>query len=80
VNSSGTALQTNTSVPTLEDGSWHLAEVYFDGGAIEVYIDGTRYLNYTVSWSHSSVLLGFTAATGSLTDNHDVDNVTFGCY
>lgn len=80
VNRGGTALQTNTSVPTLEDGSWHLAEVYFDGGDIQVYIDGTQYLNYTVSWSHSSVLLGFTSATGSLTDNQDVDNVTFGCY
>ncbi len=69
-----------SSVPIFEDTGWHSAEIFFDSGDVDVYVDGTLRLSTTISgYSYSTALMGFGAGTGSLTNYHDVDNLVIGC-
>ncbi len=65
---------TSTTVPALRTGS-HRVEVYTAAnGHLEVEIDGTRYIDATVTLPASAVF-GFTAATGGGTDVHTVSDI-----
>jgi hypothetical protein len=68
-------LATNTGVPSLRATRHVKVEVL--NGTITVAIDGTQVLSQAVTLP-SQVLLGFTAGNGSLTDDHQVSNVTVG--
>ncbi|MCB9759885.1 MAG: hypothetical protein H6739_08630 [Alphaproteobacteria bacterium] len=70
-----------SSVPTLDDSQWRAVEVEMTGGGLQVWMDGTRVLNTTVSrYALPDALIGFSASTGSsATDAHYVDNVVLGC-
>jgi hypothetical protein len=66
-------LATSTAIPNLRTAIRHVV-VDVDSGVIRVSIDGVQYLSQAVTLP-PSVLLGFTAATGAVTDNHQVANV-----
>jgi hypothetical protein len=72
-------LNSSTSVPSLAQGQ-HTAEVTFEYGEVNVYIDGTLYLGYTLSSYPSEFLVGWSAATGLFTNEHIVDDLYIGCY
>jgi hypothetical protein len=61
---------TSTKVPALRTGK-HVVGVSISGSTITVTVDGKQYLSRTVTMP-KSVLLAFTASTGSKTDNHVV--------
>jgi len=66
-------LATSTAVPNLRNTTRHVV-VDVNAGTITVSVDGTQYLSKAVA-TPSSVLLGFTGATGWVVDNHQVSNV-----
>ena len=84
VASSLTDIANSTAIPELEDTGNHTATVYFDNGAVQVYMDGTRYINTSIpnysAYGISNLLVGFTAATGGASNLHAVDDLTIGCY
>ena len=58
----------------MEDGAWHSAAVSVVGNHVTVSIDGTTYMDTIVDGlSPFSAYVGFTAATGSLTNYHLID-------
>ena len=62
------------TLPEMEDGKWHTMSVTVSGTWMTVTIDGTAYLDQTISQlSNFPAYVGFTAATGSLTNSHLVD-------
>jgi hypothetical protein len=70
----------STAIPELEDTGWHDATITMSAGTVEVWLDGTRYINYTISgYTMTEAMMGFTAGTGSLTNYHDVDDVEMAC-
>ncbi len=65
----------NPSVPLMEDTSWHHVDLTFDSGHIEVYMDSTKYIDYTIAgYTGFSAYFGFTAATGAANNYHLIDN------
>lgn len=66
-------LATSTAIPSLRSAVRHVV-VDVSNGTIVVSIDGVQYLSQAVTLP-PKVLLGFTAATGAVTDNHQVANV-----
>ena len=71
---------TSSAIPELEDSGWHDATISNSGGTVEVWVDGTRYINHTLSsYTLSEAMVGFTAATGGSTNYHDIDDVSFAC-
>lgn len=66
-------LATSTTIPNLRTAIRHVV-VDVENGTIKVSIDGTQYLSQAVTLA-PNVLLGFTGATGAVTDNHQVSNV-----
>jgi hypothetical protein len=71
---------TNTSIPELEDTGWHDATIEMSGGTVDVYLDGTLYISYTIPGYGLEVAMGgFAAASGSLTNYHDIDDVELSC-
>ncbi len=64
---------TSTAIPPLRVGTHHIV-VSAQSGTLTVSIDGTQALSRAIKLS-PTVLLGFSAANGSLTDNHQVTNV-----
>ncbi len=71
----------DTSIPTLEDSGWHDIEIWYDAGAIDVYLGGTQYISTTVStYSPSEWLIGVAGATGGSTNYHKVDDLVIGCW
>jgi hypothetical protein len=62
------------ALPEMEDGAWHQMSVTVSGTTMTVLIDGTTYLNQTISGLSSfAAYVGFTGATGSLTNYHLID-------
>jgi len=74
------ALASSSTVPEMEDAGELLVEVWFDAGAIEVYVDGTLTIEYALESYPESFLLGFTGATGGSTNAHDVDDLYVSCF
>jgi hypothetical protein len=66
-------LATNTAVPALRPTTRHVT-VTVSPTRVVVAVDGVQYLSQAVTVP-SSVRPGFTASTGSPTDNHTVSNV-----
>jgi large repetitive protein len=70
----------STAIPELEDSGWHDTTISLSAGTLEVWLDGTRYLNYSIAgYAMTEAMMGFTAGTGSLTNYHDVDDVEIAC-
>jgi hypothetical protein len=65
---------TTTAVPDLRAAVRHVT-VMVRGGTVTVFVDGLQVLSRAVAVP-SSVLVGFTAATGGLTDRHAVSNLS----
>lgn len=62
------------TLPDMEDGAWHSAAVAVVGSHVVVSIDGTTYMDTTIDeLTPFSAYVGFTAATGSLTNYHLID-------
>ena len=66
-------LTTNSSIAPLRN-TWHHFVVTTSSTGITVTMDGVQVLSYATSLP-PSVLVGFTAGTGGLTDVHEVQNV-----
>ena len=61
-------------LPEMEDGAWHDMSVRVEGTWLEVTVDGVVYLDVDVPELTSfPAYVGFTAATGSLTNYHLID-------
>ena len=75
------------SIPTLIDGSWHYYEVHLDPSNVKVYIDGTPYIDESISVSNtwSAVVFGSntdgpTVNTNCLPIDYDDIAITAGTY
>lgn len=74
-----TYVQSNT-IPELEDTGWHDATVLLNAGTVQVYVDGAQYINYAIpGYALTYAMAGFTSASGSLTNYHDIDDVDLSC-
>jgi hypothetical protein len=61
-------------LPEMEDGNWHRMSVNVLGTWITVTIDGSTYIDQDVSELTSfPAYVGFTAATGAVTNYHLID-------
>ena len=65
-------LTTTTNVPQWTNGTHHL-EVTIDNGHLTIAVDGIPTIDTTVNLP-ATALLGFTAATGGLTNRHTLTN------
>lgn len=64
-------------LPEMEDGQWHTMRVQVNAPHVLVEIDGTVYLDQNISGNlNFPAYIGFTAATGSLTNYHRIDALT----
>ncbi len=62
---------------TLEDERWHVLRVRFRAGYVEVYIDGTRRLNGSITDFYPfEGFFGFSSATGFASNEHRIDDIT----
>ena len=62
------------ALPDMEDGAWHSAAIAVVGNHVVVAIDGTTYMDTTIDGLIPfSAYVGFSAATGSLTNYHLID-------
>lgn len=70
--------ETASAITTLNDGSEHDVEVYFEYGDIEVYFNGSLEIDTTITqWQEGDALMfGFSGATGGLSNAHFVDDLT----
>jgi hypothetical protein len=69
------------ALPEMEDGAWHEMEVNVLAPHVTVSIDGTVYLDTDLSgFTAFPAYVGFTAATGSLTNYHLIDALTVTRY
>ncbi len=65
----------SATTPEMEDTGWHHIDVVFDNGEIDVFMDGTQYIDHTiVGYQAFDAYFGFTAGTGALTNDHLIDN------
>jgi hypothetical protein len=67
-------LATTSTIPNLRVSS-HVVHAHYTAGHLTVALDGTPALDVPVTLP-STVLLGFSAATGGITDNHTISNIT----
>jgi len=59
----------------LEDNIWHDVNIAFDNGQIQVYMDGTKYIDYTISgYTGFDAYFGFTGATGASYSRQLIDD------
>ena len=66
-----------TPLPEMEDGQWHTMRVEVNAPHVLVEIDGTVYLDQNITGNlNFPAYIGFTAATGSLTNYHRIDALT----
>ena len=64
-------------LPEMEDGQWHTMRVEVNAPHVLVEIDGTVYLDQNITGNlNFPAYIGFTAATGSLTNYHRIDALT----
>jgi len=62
------------ALPEMEDGNWHAMAVSVSGTWLTVTIDGTDWIDQDVpELSSFQAYVGFTAATGSVTNYHLID-------
>jgi hypothetical protein len=62
------------ALPDMEDGNWHVMTVSVVAPHVTVSIDGVTYLDEDVSGYYSfPAYVGFTAATGAVTNYHLID-------
>jgi hypothetical protein len=62
------------NVPDLEDGVWHEALVEVDGSHMRVVLDGVTYVDHDIDGLYAfDAYVGFTGATGALTNYHLID-------
>ena len=65
------------ALPEMEDGQWHTMRIAVNAPHVLVEIDGVAYLDQNVSGNlNFPAYVGFTAATGSLTNQHLIDALT----
>ena len=70
-----------TDIPTLSDAGPFTVRVEFVAGLIDVYLDDELVLSTEIDgYDLDEVLMGFSAGTGALTNQHTVDNVVMGCF
>ena len=61
-------------LPEMEDGAWHTMNVTEADPHVTVEIDGVAYIDTDISgYFGFPAYVGFTAATGSLTNYHLID-------
>ena len=66
-----------TALPDIEDSQWHTVVVEVSESNVSVSIDGTTYLDTTLSgFFDFPAHVGFSASTGGLTNNHIIDALT----
>lgn len=64
-------------LPEMEDTGWHNMTVSINAPRIRVEIDGTAYIDSDIYGYYSfPAYIGFTGATGGLTNNHLIDALT----
>lgn len=64
-------------LPEMEDGLWHTMRVEVNAPHVLVDIDGVVYLDQSITGNlNFPAYIGFTAATGSLTNYHRIDALT----
>ena len=74
---SGDAGEIYAPLPNMEDSAWHTMSVEVQGQDVLVSIDGTVYLDDTVpALTSFPAHVGFTAATGSRSNEHRIDALT----
>jgi hypothetical protein len=62
------------TLPDMEDGLWHLANIEVRGSHMTVSIDGVDYIDQEISGLTTfPAYVGFTGATGSVTNYHLID-------
>ncbi len=62
------------ALPEMEDGAWHTMQVSVSGTWMRVSIDGTPYIDQNIGGlANFPAYVGFTAATGSMTNYHLID-------
>ncbi len=68
------------AAPELQDVGPVKVEVFFDNGAVSVTVDDAEIVSTTLSdYDLEDVMVGFTASTGTLTNEHVVDDIYIGC-
>jgi len=66
----------SADIHEVEDGLWHEMQVDMSGGQLRVAIDGIVYIDQTVDdLDRFPAHLGFTAATGNITNDHLIDSL-----
>jgi len=67
-----------TSLPIEDSNGWHHADIAFNNGHIEVYMDYTKYIDHTIaSYTAFDAYFGFTAGTWGADNYHLIDNFNF---
>lgn len=75
------AYQAWAELPELEDTGWHFVQVAIVAPHVTVAVDGTVYLDRDIPGAYSfPAWVGFTAGTGSLTNEHRIDELTVTDY
>lgn len=65
------------AVPDLEDGAWHTVSIEVADPHVTVILDGTTYIDEDMSGTFAfPAYVGFSGATGSLTNYHLIDALT----
>jgi len=65
------------AAPELEDTGWHFMRVVVEAPNVQVYIDGTEYLDIYVAGNFAfDGWVGFTAGTGDITNKHLIYDLT----
>ncbi|HJN77183.1 MAG TPA: MopE-related protein [Myxococcota bacterium] len=73
-------LKEQETVPwDLHDEGWITVEVEYDRGNLDIWLDGTLATSTTLSPMPAAILVGWTAGTSTITDVHELDDVTIGC-
>jgi hypothetical protein len=69
--------EVSAGIPEVEDGLWHEMQVDVDGQHVTVSIDDVIYIDETVAaLATFPAHIGFTAATGNITNNHLIDSLS----
>ena len=65
----------------IEDNAWHHAKVAYDNADLKVWLDGSLVLTDTLRPARTTYDgIGFSAATGADTNNHEIDNFVLRVY